>query len=419
MNTSTRTSLHFARLALALALACGLGTWTACEQIIGLEERRRAEDGGGSGGGGPDSDACKTYCDEVSETCGRESLQAYRNEEECLAVCAFLPVGRAGMKNDANNTLMCRARAASAAEDASAAFCPAAAPGGGSPTAEVRCGSNCEAYCALYENICGEDQPNCREICEALRDRGAFSAAQDFAGGDTIQCRLSHLAAAAVHRRKNDNDNRRTECNNAQLSAALDRRDHCDLPNNTVPSCEDYCRLVQAACVKYPVYDTQDQCELVCERELLFPKGTNTVMENGQEQQDSTGDTMSCRRWHVYFAIASDSEAKRHCAHAGPTGDGHCGARVCDTYCSMLQRACKNQFDREFPGAGGMAACATACRGLRGALNEDGIDYEVGYDLMSEDLGTNTLQCRVAHLARTMSGMNSCERALPRGTCSR
>ena len=408
MHTSTKTSLRFARL--ALVLACGF-LLAACEQIIGLEDRKPAEPNGGGGSGGSnsgeDSALCRSYCTDALDNCSQSGGEAYLERQDCLAACAFLPAG----SNDTDrNTIMCRAKAAKDAGNAegAATFCPAAAPGGGSPEAENSCGSNCEAYCQLYDAVCPDDQDDCMDKCVALPDRGTFSAAQDSLGGDTIQCRLYHLNAAARAARAGDREERNLHCDHALLRASLGERDFCDLPDGSTPECSDYCRLVQQACGAHPVYDSQEQCEAVCERGL-FPKGTNTV-ESGL--QDSTGDTVACRRWHAYFAF--DDMAEKHCPHAGPTGDGHCGATICSTYCSMLERGCKNMFDREFPGASGAMACQTACKGLRGV-----VDVDMGYDLSAEESRTDTLQCRIAYLVQAMSGMNSCDRAMPRGTCSR
>lgn len=54
-----------------------------------------------------------------------------------------------------------------------------------------------------------------------------------------------------------------------------------------------------AACGDHPVYESPMQCEMACEGGL-FPKGTNTVRLEGEEEevQDSIGDTVACRRWH-------------------------------------------------------------------------------------------------------------------------
>jgi hypothetical protein len=83
-----------------------------------------------------------------------------------------------------------------------------------------------------------------------------------------------------------------------------------DLPGAPVP-CDVYCNLVMTACTdEFAMYESERQCLDVCE---ILPPGT---------AEDETDDTVACRRYHSYNALAAPAA---HCLHAGPTGDGHCG----------------------------------------------------------------------------------------------
>lgn len=179
------------------------------------------------------------------------------------------------------------------------------------------------------------------------------------------------------------------------------------MPDRSSPNCKDYCSLVEAACESHPVYTSAQNCEDTCE--AAYDKGLTTDDAGFPE---STSDTLACRRWHAYFALIDDPE--EHCPHAGPHGDGHCGMPVCRAYCALLERGCEAAYDRAFPGAAGDDACVTQCMNVNGGETRD-----IGYNTNSESTRTNTLQCRVANLVDALNGANTCERALPSGTCSR
>jgi hypothetical protein len=403
VHNSTQTSPRFPALFLALAL---LALQTSCESIIGLEDRTLVTNDGGGDLPVPGSPLCKSYCSDVKENCKPPNLDAYKSDEDCLAMCSFLPPGKSEATETKGNSVSCRAKYAkeAASVERDAMFCPAAAPGGGSPAIMTSCGSNCEAYCGLHKAICPDkEQKDCLNKCRAIPDEGKYSAANDYLGGDTIQCRIAHLTAAAQAKHDGSDADRADHCGHALLRASLGDRPFCDLPPQTEPNCRDYCKLVQQACTVHPVYDNAPQCEKACES---FVKGKNTDAMN---VQDSSQDTLACRRWHAYFAF--DDAAETHCPHSGPTGDGHCG-KICPAYCAMLKKGCPTQFPTEFPG--GMAACETACAGLPGFK-----EIELGYDLASEETRTNTLQCRVRYLVESFSGGDTCAKAFPKGTCSR
>jgi hypothetical protein len=392
-------------------LACLLLV-AGCELIIGLEDHTLAVDGGTTD---TDSALCKRYCSRVTTSCKAQELEAYANEENCLAVCALLPPGKADASETSRNTVSCRAHFAEEAAthfEEAEEYCPAAAPGGGSPGMENRCGDNCQAYCQLYGEVCSDvpnlkEQKNCMDKCRALPDRGSFGATTDFMGGDTIQCRLAHLTAAAVAKREANADETKLHCEHASLRASLGDRPYCDLPKASEPNCTDYCKLVDQACDANPVYASIADCEAFCK---TLPPGKNT---NDDGVQDSTSNTLACRRWHAYFAF--DDAAATHCPHAGPSGDGHCGMPICAAYCSMLEQgSCKERFKTEFPGAGGKDTCVSACKTLTG-----GKDIDLGYNLNDERVHTNTFECRIAALVDASKDAKLCSKVFPEDTCMR
>jgi hypothetical protein len=396
-----------------LAVLCLLPLLATCEQIIGLEDRVRVDDAGDAVT--KDTALCKGYCTDVMASCKAPDLDAYTSEQNCLSMCSFMPQGKSDASETSKNTASCRAHYAheAASVESDVKFCPAAAPGGGSPTTAgaARCGENCEGYCSLYASICADaKQSDCLDKCRALPDQDKFSSSSDFKGGDTIQCRIAHLTAAAQGKRDGNDVERKEHCEHSLLRASLGERGFCDVPNGTVPSCKDYCKLVMQACNEHKIYDSAEQCEKFCDKGL--EKGTNTIKnESGMDVQDQTKDTLACRRWHGYYAF--DNAEVTHCPHAGPSGDGHCGATICTVYCSTLARGCEQQFGKEFPK--GQSQCIDACKGLRGVT-----DANMGYDLTSEEARTDTLQCRFRQLVDAFNDVaGACDKAFPKGVCSK
>jgi hypothetical protein len=406
VHNSPQTSLErFPALFLALSL---LGLQTSCESIIGLEDRTLVTNDGGNAMG-TTSPLCKSYCSDVKTSCKPPKLDAYSSDDNCLSMCFFLPPGKDDASETKGNTVSCRAHYAKAAAslERDTMLCPAAAPGGGSPGLMTSCGDNCESYCGLYAKICSDKpQKDCLNKCRALPDPGTYSAATDYLGGDTIQCRIAHLTAAAQAKRDGVEAERVDHCGHSLLRASLGDRLFCDLPAETVPNCKDYCRIVLQSCKEHPVYESAEQCQKFCE--TGFDKGKNT---DAMGVQDQNKDTLACRRWHSYFAF--DDQALIHCPYTGPSGDGHCG-KICPAYCAELKKGCSTQFDAQYPGAGGPDKCLTDCAAVRGFK-----DIDMGYDVSSEEWRTDTLQCRFGMLVDAFNGKDTCAKAFPQGTCSR
>ncbi len=194
---------------LALGLGLTLVSTAACSNLLGLEERQLDPtfESGGSGGnggtggsagtagtGGGASELCNQYCDEVLANCTGELLQ-YPNREQCLAICAAIPVG----DGPTGNTMTCRLQQAINARTSGepVEHCSAAGPGGASATGLAICGSNCEGYCGLIANVCPDAFASagaCLQECSALPDLGGFNSGID--KGNSVQCRLWHVSAA-------------------------------------------------------------------------------------------------------------------------------------------------------------------------------------------------------------------------------
>jgi hypothetical protein len=398
---------RFPALCVTLAL---LGLQTSCESIIGLEDRTLVKDGG-TGVSVTASPLCKGYCTDVNKNCKAPRLDAYKSDEDCQAMCSFLPPGKDDASETKGNTVSCRAHYAkeAASLERDVMTCPAAAPGGGSPGISPSCGDNCAGFCGMSAQICPENpQKDCVEKCRALPDNGGYSAENDYLGGDTIQCRIAHLNAAAQAKKGNMDVERKDHCMHALLRAALSDRPFCDLPPDSEPNCKDYCKIVQQACTENPVYGSQGECEKFCDSAFVKGKNTLPMMPN---MQDSTTDTLACRRWHAYFAF--DVDPVTHCSHAGPTGNGHCG-KICPAYCAELKRGCATQFNAKYKGDTAAMLCETDCRAVRGAKDE-----ELGYNVMSEEFKTDSLQCRFGYLVDAFNGKDTCDKAMPQGTCSR
>lgn len=90
----------------------------------------------------------------------------------------------------------------------------------------------------------------------------------------------------------------------------------------TATPCASYCASIQANCTAANVqYPSLGSCLGSC---AGFASGA------------ATGNTLECRAYH---ANAAGSDAATHCPHAGPAGDGVCGAN-CDGFCSVAAAAC-------------------------------------------------------------------------------
>jgi hypothetical protein len=140
---------------------------------------------------------CTDYCRVVMGAC-TGSNAVYESPQQCKSVCAALDVGTsADLEED---TLGCRTYHSYNALDLGVTHCPHAGPGG-----DGHCGmENCPPYCRLLAAACGAAFPfTSPDACEAdcLNLKGAAkdshgTVATAKAGGDSVQCRLLHVARA-------------------------------------------------------------------------------------------------------------------------------------------------------------------------------------------------------------------------------
>lgn len=147
----------------------------------------------GPSGGGACGSYCDNYCAVMGNVCTGGDAQ-YAGTAECLTYCEQVGAFAAGAASDTDvNTVSCRLfHAGAAASDAT--HCAHAGPTGGGA-----CGSWCDNYCDLAMTHCtGGDAlyasaAACQTACAAFPTTGAIGDAD----GDTVQCRLFHLGAAA------------------------------------------------------------------------------------------------------------------------------------------------------------------------------------------------------------------------------
>jgi hypothetical protein len=402
-------------LVAATGLALLLGS-VSCRQLVGIDAQTRsnpsagADQGvaqGGSGQGGSnvgvivpeaagaagDLDTtepeCQSYCADVMEACQGE-LAVYVSVEQCLALCEGFEPGDP-FNSAPHNTLACRAREADAAKYKPAQHCPSAGPGGAGV-----CGSDCDAYCQLFPQICPADfeytsETDCLKGCQGLTDQDRFSA-QDDHGGDTVECRLVHLAAAAVYPLEH--------CQHALVEPT---EPWCTGPADAAPTCTEYCNIVLSACDgRYAEYESRQQCLNVC---TALDPGTNS---------DKLNNSVGCRRFQAFRASVTPDA---RCFYAGPTGDGHCGdpgepaeghTGNCESYCRLVAVACPAEFRSTLVDP---AQCMARCV----QLDEAALDSKY---TVADAKQSSGLQCRVLHTARAFEDPSECGAAVGALPCN-
>jgi hypothetical protein len=124
-----------------------------------------------------------------------------------------------------------------------------------------------------------------------------------------------------------------------------------DAPDSTgdagaAPSCADYCTTIAANCTGANLmYASADDCMNTC---MKMPPGTVGM---------TSGNTMGCRLYHAGAAAGGQANADTHCRHAGPGGDGLCGAN-CEGFCTLVLASCTGANQQY---GGSMATCMTQC----------------------------------------------------------
>lgn len=132
--------------------------------------------------------------------------------------------------------------------------------------------------------------------------------------------------------------------------------------------CSDYCGLIGDHCQGDDAqYNGDSICEATCAN---MPVGT---------AGDELGNSASCRTFH---AVLAAEEPQTHCAHAGPAGDGTCGAD-CESFCSVALTLC----DGDLSVFSGGEDCIATC---------EGFPTEPAYSANVPD--GDSFACRLRHL---------------------
>lgn len=388
--------MHASKHRTLWAWAMVLGGLGACQEIAGIEDRvlkPSAFAEGGDGGGGepnviPATAQCQRYCSDVMSACTAENA-VYTDERLCLGVCAQLDPG--DPLEPAGNTVACRARQAVIAKAEPDDHCRAAGPGG-----DGVCGTDCEAYCELYAELCPDHSEytklaDCVKACGGLTDLPRYDVDKDH-GGDSVECRLVHVSSASV--------DPAIHCPHAPVRPT---QPWCTGKADESPTCDEYCNIALAACDgELAQYESREQCLAVCG---AFELGSN---------DDQLTNTVACRRYHSF---SSTLAAAQHCPHAGPTGDGHCGdiSKVadghtgnCESYCTLLAHACPSEFDASM---GNAEQCMESCILLDEAEPESKYTVAKAKD-------SRALQCRVLHAARSYVDPTACASAIGGDPCN-
>jgi hypothetical protein len=200
-----------------LRMGLSVAMLASCASLVGIEDAhldpesvgggagtgsggRASQTGGGSGtgdageggdGSDPTATLCARYCGTVMKNC-QGPVQVYESLAVCLRVCQALEPGTPEDKT--GNTVGCRLFHAKQIEliGEEASECPAAGPGG-----DGVCGTNCQGYCSLMQNLCPPELGvECAATCPAVPDIGGYDSSET--SGLTLQCRLYHVSAATL-----------------------------------------------------------------------------------------------------------------------------------------------------------------------------------------------------------------------------
>lgn len=111
-------------------------------------------------------------------------------------------------------------------------------------------------------------------------------------------------------------------------------------------TCDSYCTSVMTNCTgTNQQFASMANCMTSCSH---YPVGAAA---------DTSGNTLGCRTYHAGMPAMMAPDT--HCRHAGPGGNGACGAD-CLGFCTLVLGSCTGanvQF------GGDMATCMTACNG--------------------------------------------------------
>lgn len=171
-----------------------------------------------------------------------------------------------------------------------------------------------------------------------------------------------------------------------------------DAPTPNVPTCDEYCKVVDANCAQEKQqYRDEAECLKTC-----------SLLEAGRAD-DTNANTVGCR---INQAKAATTLAQ--CVAAGPFGGGVCGSR-CTAFCSIVGKNCLSLENPIYGGSEG--TCNEECPSFRFDPNE-------GEGPLQEFLGNNSLNCRSYHLILSLKSpadaQNHCPHAgVESATCRR
>jgi hypothetical protein len=160
----------------------------------------------------------------------------------------------------------------------------------------------CAEYCTTITASCAMGnrqymtEADCNTYC--MTNAGWEAGVRDATSGNTIACRLYHAGAAEM---LSDPD---THCPHAGESGA----DTCGT------WCENYCQLALRNCTGDNVlYPDMATCATAC-----------AAFADDGEPDDTSGNTVQCRIYHLGVAGTDAASADTHCPHGGAVPTAQC-----------------------------------------------------------------------------------------------
>jgi len=216
MATPVAAPLRQAVAAVTVAVG-GIGAWSSCNPILGIERATLGD--GGTGDAGADPLTCDNYCGLMAKNCSGQNLE-YLSDDVCHRLCGYLDKGEfypPQSEPDHVDTLGCRLFYAAGAATEPAAQCRRAGPLG-----STSCGGPCRPFCNLEWRYCTDDNgfaiypgqiAGCEGICNGNVDAGGDSGGYAYVldggdlvdprgtmieTGDTLNCRMWHVEYGIV-----------------------------------------------------------------------------------------------------------------------------------------------------------------------------------------------------------------------------
>lgn len=146
------------------------------------------------------SETCDTYCTRMVSVCTGEANNPFPGTDPkaaCLRVCANWAAGSA---TEGGDTLACRAKLLSSAQEATGAELTASCVNAGPISSG--CGGNCQTFCALNVAVCTgtssqyATEAECVAQCKTMTPGLEISIPKSV-DGNTIACRAYHTIVAS------------------------------------------------------------------------------------------------------------------------------------------------------------------------------------------------------------------------------